>query len=721
MKKSVLSRFSFILSLAFLILSGMRTSAQCPISFTNVSLDGGGNTTTVSPGATVNLTLDYDINNLICSSCIVQHVIGLDNTPLDCVYDGVAATCPSTTTGSYSLAITAPATPGRYAINVSDQTAQFTCADAQNLFAAATKTQIGTITVCGGEYFDNVTLNGIGNDITVAPGATVSVALDYEFSNEICPSCIVQHVLGMDNTPLDCIYDGIAATCPSTESGAYLYSFTAPLTPGTYAINVSEQMAQFTCSDAQNQFSTANKTQIATLTVCLPKSFDNVLLNGTSNAITVSPGDAVSVSLDYTFSNEICSSCIVQHVLGLDTTAMDCIYNGVAASCPNSETGSYSYSFTAPTTPGVYAINVGEQTAQFTCLDAENLFAAGSKTQIATLTVCGAESFNNVSLNGISNDITVAPGDAVTVSLDYAFSNEICPSCIVQHVIGIDNTPLDCVYNGIAATCPGQETGSYSYSFTAPTTAGVYAINISEQMAQFSCLDAENLFSTAGKSQIATLTVCDGVSFTNVDMNGQGSNASVAVNSTVNLSLDYNVNNQICSSCIVQHVVGLDNTPMDCVYNGVAPNCPTSDAGTYTYTFTAPATAGTYALNISDQKAQFTCVDAENLFAAEPKSQIGTLVVTSGVGIQDVATEASFTVSPNPLNEKCTISMKVIKEGDAQLKVINTSGQIVYAESLYQPAGDFSKVLDLKNLAAGIYTLQYSTQHQTMKKLLVIK
>ncbi|MFN8166969.1 MAG: T9SS type A sorting domain-containing protein [Bacteroidia bacterium] len=65
--------------------------------------------------------------------------------------------------------------------------------------------------------------------------------------------------------------------------------------------------------------------------------------------------------------------------------------------------------------------------------------------------------------------------------------------------------------------------------------------------------------------------------------------------------------------------------------------------------------------------------------------------------------------------------MKVIKEGDAQLKVINTSGQIVYAESLYQPAGDFSKVLDLKNLAAGIYTLQYSTQHQTMKKLLVIK
>lgn len=437
-----------------------------------------------------------------------------------------------------------------------------------------------------------------------------------------------------------------------------------------------------------------------------PNTFTNVSLDGGGNTITVGPGSSVNLTMNYDINNLFCSSCIVQHVIGLDNSPLDCIYNGVAATCPSTTTGSYSLTIVAPSTPGRYAINVGDQNAQFTCMDAQSSFAAGNKTQIGTITVCGNNYFDNVSLNGLGNNVTVTPGASVSIALDYEITNQVCSSCIVQHVIGIDNTPFDCIYNGVAPTCPQVTTNAYSYSFTAPTTPGVYAINVTDQQGQFTCQDAQNLFSGANKTQIATLTVCEGTTFTNVSMNGGGSTVSVAANSTINLSMDYTINNQFCSSCIVQHVVGIDNTALDCVYSGVANSCPSVTAGSYSYSFTAPGTPGTYLLKISEQMAQFTCQDALGVFASTGNSQIGVITVTSGVGLNETGGEAAFEMSPNPANEKINLSMKVDVSTDATIKIISVSGQTVYSESVLLIPGDFKKDIDVSNLPKGIYSVQ---------------
>jgi hypothetical protein len=57
-----------------------------------------------------------------------------------------------------------------------------------------------------------------------------------------------------------------------------------------------------------------------------------------------------------------CPGCIVQiigayqaHFGGTSgSQAVGCLYNGIPAECPNPQTGTGMFSFTAPTTPGVY-------------------------------------------------------------------------------------------------------------------------------------------------------------------------------------------------------------------------------------------------------------------------------------------------------------------------------------------------------------------------------
>jgi len=74
-------------------------------------------------------------------------------------------------------------------------------------------------------------------------------------------------------------------------------------------------------------------------------------------------------------------------------------------------------------------------------------------------------------------EVTVKRGETVTV--DYSgrvWSRPGCPACIDQVVIGIEDEPLTCIYNGIPGIHPGREF-SGSLSFTAPTEKGTYRIS----------------------------------------------------------------------------------------------------------------------------------------------------------------------------------------------------------------------------------------------------
>jgi|GEM_PF-5094694 len=80
-----------------------------------------------------------------------------------------------------------------------------------------------------------------------------------------------------------------------------------------------------------------------------------------------------------------------------------------------------------------------------------------------------------VSLNGSSNDETVQKGAEVSLSLSYTSQQESsCPGCVMVIAIGIEKDFLwgDSVSTG---TYPGNS-GSISFSFTAPSVVGVYRL-----------------------------------------------------------------------------------------------------------------------------------------------------------------------------------------------------------------------------------------------------
>lgn len=99
---------------------GVRPTVTLPVTesearITGLSLNGGGTTIVVDPGATVMAAVDYAIADCGCSGCIDQIEVGLvPGNRAFCAYDGNPPMCPAESTGSRTRTITAPATPGRY-------------------------------------------------------------------------------------------------------------------------------------------------------------------------------------------------------------------------------------------------------------------------------------------------------------------------------------------------------------------------------------------------------------------------------------------------------------------------------------------------------------------------------------------------------------------------------------------------------------------------------
>jgi hypothetical protein len=103
----------------------------------------------------------------------------------------------------------------------------------------------------GGEILEHVSFAASGGPaVIVAPGATVTGSLDYQYwqsdSSGYCATCENQLVLGVDGVgQLTCInYTG--PTFPGT-TGNYPFTFSAPTTPGRYVMRFGDPL-QFGCS-----------------------------------------------------------------------------------------------------------------------------------------------------------------------------------------------------------------------------------------------------------------------------------------------------------------------------------------------------------------------------------------------------------------------------------------------------------------------------------------
>jgi hypothetical protein len=272
--------------------------------------------------------------------------------------------------------------------------------------------------------------------------------------------------------------------------------------------------------------------------------------------------------------------------------------------------------------------------------------------------VCGpafAQSFlsvSNVDIDGQGTSATIAPGASFTVSLDYTIWNDAtCPTCVAQIVLGIDDDGQDCAYSGIPGVEPGVS-GTGAATLTAPSVNGIYEIRYSHEL-QLTCgLAVDNYDANPPQGNvIGTINVTDfNLEISNVDIDGQGPDATIYQGASFTVSLDYTIwNGASCPTCIAQIVLGIDDDGQDCAYSGL-PGLEPGVSGSGTATLTAPSVNGTYEIRYSHE-LQLTCGLAVDNYDANPPqgNVIGTITVTdfnleiSNVDIDGHGTSAEIT------------------------------------------------------------------------------
>ena len=128
----------------------------------------------------------------------------------------------------------------------------------------------------------------------------------------------------------DVDHDGI---CDDDGNDTWLCGLTPPAAPGA-AVQLNEMAGN-----------SERKIEVSA-----------VKLQGGTNLRNVAKGTSFTLSASYSINDCICTGCIDQIQVGLLTqNTKKCIYDANPP-CPAASTGTNMQTFTAPTTPGVYAI-----------------------------------------------------------------------------------------------------------------------------------------------------------------------------------------------------------------------------------------------------------------------------------------------------------------------------------------------------------------------------
>ncbi|MFK7984757.1 MAG: hypothetical protein AB8I08_01925 [Sandaracinaceae bacterium] len=264
--------------------------------------------------------------------------------------------------------------------------------------------------------------------------------------------------------------------------------------------------------------------------VCsLPTTMSEVDIEGTvtprtryaGTPIQVRPGETLTLSGVASVQTN-CPSCVIQVALavagegyGYDT--FGCYSAGVPGACNGVLRSSGPQTFQAPETPGVYPIRVGlGGFFNHQCdlvLDFFNNYPDYGLEAVAEIEVvssvpgrCDVLDAATVRLNGVDDEVTVAPGTTVNLDVDWTYISSTSGTVISQIVFGVVGPddfvlPLACpfsrTFGGVCVEFSGAGTTG---SFVAPTTPGRYEIRW-QNWAEFTCADALGRFVAPGATR----------------------------------------------------------------------------------------------------------------------------------------------------------------------------------------------------------------------------
>lgn len=665
----------FPLLIALWILGTQLSMAQCPTEV-SLKINGQGNTATVKPGASISINARFSISNTnACPACIDQIMLGLENQYIDCIYSGIPAVCPSQKTGSKQINYKAPTTPGtyRFYFNTSQD---FRCKP--GLYKPSS--YIGTLVVeapCSLTANANLNINNQGNKVTVKPGASLDMIFDYAVGNQPdCPGCITQVLWGIDNRYLGCIYNGNPGVCSNLKQGRYTQNIKAPASPGTYQVYLHPDQ-NYSCNAAAYRPNIA----IGTITVqadCPPSSSVNLSINGGGNTIAVKPGERINLQLNYNLANQSgCATCFSQIMLGYDNQYLACLFDGTPAICPAGTNGQKEIPFTAPAIPGRYAIAYNF-TQDYNCKPA--LYRPDHVIgTVEVLADCSGSSTVTLNMNGLGNQLSVAPGTPLNMQFSYNVSAS--NNQPVRILYGFDSKFQGLVYEGRAAQCPEFKSGNQQQSIMAPAQPGVYRI--------YYCTTSETgnnpqVYKPMVQAGTLTVTCPTNVS---VEMNGQAANYITAAPGTnVSMRFRYEVAaNPDCSNCTTQILVGVNDKFLNCIFNDQPLTCPSASSGYATLNFSPPG-PGYYKIYYTTAFNN-GCNDA----LYKPETLVGT------INVPQVITETTPQKTGNPVTAPVTspVTTAVKSEGKFYALLIGVSNYKEERLNLDKPEIDAREIKDI--------------------------
>lgn len=380
--------------------------------------------------------------------------------------------------------------------------------------------------------FTNVSINGGGNVVTVAPGSPVTVSLDWasQYTSSYCPSCFQQFYIGVKDQAIDCMYSGYTNSNLSSNGG---FTFT-PTTPGVYVIQAATSL-QFSCSLGAGNISGSEigalgyiivqpqvqlivtdvngNSSTATATVTVE---DNIAPNAIAQDIVVqldSNGLASIVASDVdNGSNDACGIAD----MSLDVSSFDCSnvgpnqveltvtdVNGNISSTTATVTIEDNIAPVASASPATLYLDPSG-VANITAADVDN--GSNDACGIASISLSnGAFSCANVGANNVVFTATDVNGNSSTTPVVITVIDTVSPSVVTQNIVvqldaaGNASITTADVNNGSSDACG---IASMSLDITAFTCA-----NVGPNTVTLSVVDNNGNSS----SQTATVTVEDNV------------------------------------------------------------------------------------------------------------------------------------------------------------------------------------------------------------------
>ena len=359
--------------------------------------------------------------------------------------------------------------------------------------------------------------------------------------------------------------------------------------------SISINKSTFTCSDVTP--SIANLSIPSTVVRSFAGrtvTFNNININGTgTNFVTVAPGTNVTVSTKWnsSYNANYCPGCIQQFYIGVKDLAINCMYSGGSS---YNISGNGSFSFIAPSKPGVYVVQAGSS-LDYSCTATPASISDSKTDALAYIVVASQVNLTVTDVNGnvsnskatvfvedkiapivITKNIVVtlnASGTASITSSD--INNGSSDACGIATLV-LDKTSFDC-----------SNVGVNTVTLTATDVNG----NVTAATATVTVVDA-----------IAPVVATKDITV-NLDATGV---ASILVS---------DINNGSSDACGIATLV-LDKTAFDC-----------SNVGANTVTLTATDVNG----NVSTATATVTVIDA-----------IPAIVLTKDITVQLDATGAAL-------------------------------------------------------------------------------